>query len=256
MSALPMEQPPSGDHRGATSARRPRRVTPLRQLIPNRNWQLPDGDWTFPGGGESFSGDKGRRAPAISSARPAAPASSAGPAREFSAGSSVLALPPRPGATRPTVAEIRLAAAADEAWLANVAGARFATASDRAPDRAPAPGRRRPQAAAQATAQAAAQTGAAVHLTRRGRLVLALLAALVVAGLFVAGASAAQASGPAAAHAGDARVFVQPGDTLWSIAQRTRPGADPQTVMQDILQANHLGTASVTVGQRLWVPRQ
>jgi nucleoid-associated protein YgaU len=241
MSALPVEQPPSGDHRSTTPARRARRATPLRQLIPNRNWQLPDGDWTFPGGGESFSGDEGRRAPATSSARHT---SSAGPAREFAAGSSVLALPPRPGATRPSVAEIRLATAADEAWLANVAGARFAPA----PDRTPAPGQSRTQTRAQAEA--------IVRVTRRGRLVLALLAALVVAGLFVAGASAAQASGPSVAHAGDARVFVQPGDTLWSIAQHTRPDADPQTVVQDILQANHLATASVTVGQRLWVPRQ
>jgi nucleoid-associated protein YgaU len=237
MSALPEEQPPSGDHRATTPARRARRVTPLRQLIPNRNWQLPDGDWTFPGGGESFSGDQGRRAPAASSASRSSRASSAGAVREFAAGSSVLALPPRPGATRPTVAEIRLATAADEAWLANVAGARFAPAPDltQTPDQS--------------------RAGGSVRLTRRGRVVLALLAALVVAGLFVAGASAAQASGPAVAHPGDARVFVQPGDTLWSIAQRTRPGADPQTVVQDILHANHLATASITVGQRLWVPR-
>jgi len=61
---------------------------------------------------------------------------------------------------------------------------------------------------------------------------------------------------PAAAHAGDTRVFVQPGDTLWSIAQRTRPDADPQAVVQDILSDNHLSSAAVTVGQRLWVPRR
>jgi Tfp pilus assembly protein FimV len=78
---------------------------------------------------------------------------------------------------------------------------------------------------------------------------------VVVAGLVVAGATAAQASGPAAAHGGDSRVFVQPGDTLWSIAQRTDPGADPQAVMAGILRANHLPTSAVTVGQRLWVPR-
>jgi nucleoid-associated protein YgaU len=242
MSALPVEPPPSGDHRATTPPRRARRATPLRQLIPNRNWLLPDGDWTFPGGGEGFSGDEGRRAPAAS------PASPAGLARETATGSSVLALPPRPGATRPSVAEIRLATAADEAWLASVAGARFAPA----PDRAPAPGR----APERAPERAQARAGATVRLTRRGRLVLALLAALVVAGLFVAGASAAQASGPAVAHGGDARVFVQPGDTLWSIAQRIRPGADPQAIVQGILQANHLASATVTVGQRLWVPRR
>ena len=33
-----------------------------------------------------------------------------------------------------------------------------------------------------------------------------------------------------------ARSFVQPGDTLWSIAQRTDPGADPQAVVAGILE--------------------
>ena len=210
MSALPAEPPPSGDHHGTRttpSTRRVRRATPVRQLFPNRNERLPDGDWTFPGGGERFSGDEGD--------------------------GQLLALPPRPGATRPSVAEIRLAAAADEAWLATVAKARF--------EPAPPPGR--------------TQARPAVRLTRRGRVVLAVLAALVLAGLFVAGATAAQASTPAV-HAGDTRVFVQPGDTLWSIAQRTQPGADPQTVVQGILSANHLSSATVTVGQRLWVPRR
>jgi nucleoid-associated protein YgaU len=238
MSALPMEPPPSGDHRATTPIRRARRATPVRQLFPNRNWLLPDGDWTFPGGGESFSGDDGRRTPGT------------GPARD-SAGEPVsepaAALPPRPGASRPTIAELRLAAAADEAWLANVANARFAPT--------PEPATVTRATATRATSTAATAPGAhPVRLTRRGRLVLAILAALVVAGLFVAGATAAQASGPASPHGGDAQVFVQPGDTLWSIAHRTDPAADPQAVVQDILQANHLSTASVTVGQRLWVP--
>lgn len=225
MSALPVEQPPSGDHRATTPIRPARRATPVRQLSPNRNWMLPDGDWTFPGGGESFSGDDARPARATRL--------KAGP----SAKSGAVPLPPRPGASRPTAAEVRLAAAADEAWLANVVGARFPVPAAPAPAgtaRAPRPAR----------------------LTRRGRVVLAILAALVVAGLFVAGATAAQASGPAAAHGGDSRVFVQPGDTLWSIAHRADPGTDPQTVVQDILQANHLSTSTVTVGQRLEVPRR
>ena len=225
MSALPVEQPPSGDHhrtRAATSAWRARRATPVRQLFPNRNERLPDGDWTFPGGGERFSGDEGARA--------------MGARRDLA--STVLALPPRPGATRPSVAEMRLAAAADDAWLATVARARFMPAPAPAPVRALPPAR------------------PAIRLTRRGRVVLAILAALVLAGLFVAGATAAQASAPAAAHAAGTRVFVQPGDTLWSIAQRTHPHADPQAIVQDIMSANHLSSSSVTVGQRLWVPRQ
>jgi len=231
MSALPLEQPPSGDHRTTTPAHPPRRTVrraaPVRQLFPGRDARLPDGELTFPGGGRCFSGDEGRRAARASLTTRATTSWATAP---------VTALPPRPGASRPTVAELSLATAADEAWLATVAHARFA----------PAP----------ATAAATAVTPRpAARLTRRGRLVLAVLAALAVAGLVVAGATVAQASSPAAAHAGDTRVFVQPGDTLWSIAQRTDPGADPQSVVTGILHANHLPTAIVTIGQRLWVPR-
>src|SRR5208283_6196293 len=80
-----------------------------------------------------------------------------------------------------------------------------------------------------------------LRLTRRGRIVLAVLAVLVVCGLFVAGASAAQASGRAgpSAHGGPGaaeRVVVQPGDTLWSIAQSAAPNADARTIVQEILQ--------------------
>jgi len=97
-----------------------------------------------------------------------------------------------------------------------------------------------------------------LRLTRRGRIVLAVLAVIAVCGLFVAGGSAAQASGRTAAHGGPStaeQVVVQPGDTLWSIAQGADPNADARTVVQEILQANRLTTASITAGQRLWVPR-
>jgi len=104
-----------------------------------------------------------------------------------------------------------------------------------------------------------------LRLTRRGRIVLAVLVVLTVCGLFVAGASAAQASGPTAAHGtpgaahgvpGAAEhVIVEPGDSLWSIAQSADPNADARAIVQEILQANRLGTANVTAGQRLWVPR-
>jgi nucleoid-associated protein YgaU len=232
MSALPIEQPPSGDYRTTTPHRTVRRAAPVRQLFPHRDARRSDEDLTFPGGGDSFSGDEGRP---VSSGNPGSSRTAVATLVEL----AVTALPPRPGASRPTAAELSLATAADEDWLASVAGATFAPAPAVAPVETPAPW--------------------SLRLTRRGRLVLVIAAALAVAGvvtgLVVAGASAAQASGPAAAHGGDARVFVQPGDTLWSIAQRTDPRADPQTIVTGIMQANHLSTAAVTVGQRIWVPR-
>jgi nucleoid-associated protein YgaU len=104
---------------------------------------------------------------------------------------------------------------------------------------------------------AAARRG--LRLTRRGRVVVAVTATLVAGGLCVAGATAAQAtSGAASAHgaAGAAeQVVVRPGDTLWSIAKSADPGADTQTIVQQMLQVNRLAGAHIAPGQHLWVPR-
>jgi hypothetical protein len=110
----------------------------------------------------------------------------------------------------------------------------------------------RPMPAGRAVGSAAARR---LRLTRRGQIVVAILAVLAACGLFVAGASAAQASGPAPAHGRAVQVIVQPGDTLWSIAQGADPNADARAIVQQILQANRLAGPNITVGQRLWVPR-
>jgi Tfp pilus assembly protein FimV len=98
-----------------------------------------------------------------------------------------------------------------------------------------------------------------VRLTRRGRVVVAVLAAMVAAGLCVAGASAAQATSgsapPRAAAGGAGLVVVQPGDTLWSIAKSADPGADTRTIVQEMLQLNRLAGPDIAPGQRLRVPR-
>ncbi len=51
------------------------------------------------------------------------------------------------------------------------------------------------------------------------------------------------------------KIVVQPGQTLWSIASRAEPSADPRTVIQEIMTANALAGPTVTAGQLLWVPR-
>ncbi len=50
-------------------------------------------------------------------------------------------------------------------------------------------------------------------------------------------------------------VTVQPGDNIWSIAQR-RAGkdADMQSVVDDIIAVNNIGASGVTPGQRLRIP--
>lgn len=49
-------------------------------------------------------------------------------------------------------------------------------------------------------------------------------------------------------------VVVQPGDTLWSVAQRVDPGADPRAVIDRIKELNGLQGDTVVVGVVLQVP--
>ena len=47
---------------------------------------------------------------------------------------------------------------------------------------------------------------------------------------------------------------VQPGDTLWRIATRVAPGADPRPVIDDLAQANGLQAGSLVPGQVIRLP--
>jgi hypothetical protein len=96
-----------------------------------------------------------------------------------------------------------------------------------------------------------------LRLTRRGRVVLAGLAALVIGGISMVAAGAAQASshpGPAG-RAGIVQVTVRPGDSLWTIAERNDPDADTRVVIGEIQQFNSISGSVVMPGQALWVPR-
>jgi Tfp pilus assembly protein FimV len=81
-------------------------------------------------------------------------------------------------------------------------------------------------------------------------------AAVVLIWLAAAGGAAASDHGlpSRAVYRGLTQVVVQPGQTLWSIASAAEPSADPRLVIQQIVQANALGGATVHVGQLLWVP--
>src|ERR1022692_3172794 len=101
-----------------------------------------------------------------------------------------------------------------------------------------------------------------IRLTRRGRVVvavLAVLAAVVVACLaWLVVANRAQASSQVQRQSRDpgmTRVVVQPGATLWSIAVRMDPGADPRAVIQQVMNTNALNSPAIQAGQVLWVPR-
>ena len=115
-----------------------------------------------------------------------------------------------------------------------------------------------PAPPAAAPAAVAPLTPAPRRLTRRGRIVVAVMAVLLAAGLSLVVAGAAQATGrpasPRGTGSGLIRVVVRPGQSLWSVAENADPNADPRLVIQQIAQLNALTTDIVMAGQRLWVP--
>ena len=126
-----------------------------------------------------------------------------------------------------------------------------------------AAGRIRPQAGLVCQDAARGRRPAPVRLTRRGRFVVGLLAGLAIASaaalIWLAATGQAQAASkmapvPAGGH-GMLRVVVRPGQTLWSIAEKADPAADPRMVIQQIVDDNALSGTSVNAGQVLWVPR-
>ena len=98
-----------------------------------------------------------------------------------------------------------------------------------------------------------------LRLTRRGRIVVAVAAALVLAALSLVIAGAAQATNhPVSARTAQqnlAQVTVHPGQSLWSVAESADPNADTRVVIQQIIELNSLTGNAVFAGQRLWVPR-
>jgi LysM repeat protein len=101
-----------------------------------------------------------------------------------------------------------------------------------------------------------------VRLTRRGRIVVTALSALIIGLLSVTLATTAQATrsvaGAAGARTADryvARIVVRPGQSLWAVAEAYDPNADTRLVIADIEQMNSLVSDQLQPGQTLWVPR-
>jgi LysM domain len=99
-----------------------------------------------------------------------------------------------------------------------------------------------------------------LRLTRRGRVVIAVAAAILVVAVSLIAAGEVQAadrpaSPPRVAEQNLAHVVVRPGQSLWSVAERADPGADTRQVIQQIVELNGLTGDAVVAGQLLWVPR-
>ncbi|OJX68410.1 MAG: hypothetical protein BGO95_02740 [Micrococcales bacterium 73-13] len=94
-----------------------------------------------------------------------------------------------------------------------------------------------------------------VRLTSRGRTVLLLLIGLPIAlWLLLAQLNGGAATGSLDSGAPVPVVVVQPGESLWAIAERVAPSADPRDVIAAIVAFNHLGTADVMAGQQIGIP--
>ena len=102
----------------------------------------------------------------------------------------------------------------------------------------------------------ASSSPARLRLTRRGRVVLTtvlavpLIAGTVFAGLNGGGAIASRD----AATVQFATVTIQPGESLWDVAERVAPTADPRDAVRRIMDLNRLQSAVVQPGQRLALP--
>jgi len=98
------------------------------------------------------------------------------------------------------------------------------------------------------------RAAAPVRMTRRGRLVvLALLFGLLL-GIVVVAMAPATATNDRGDSVVAGRVTVQPGDTLWAIADRVRPDADPRATITRIKDMNGLTSGAAQAGQVLLVP--
>jgi hypothetical protein len=100
---------------------------------------------------------------------------------------------------------------------------------------------------------------APLRLTRRGRVVVAMAAALLVTmvSLLLAGVAQATIDGPSprAGRENLVQVIVRPGQSLWSVAESADPDQDTRAVIQQIIDLNSLNGDTVFAGQQLWVPR-
>ena len=95
---------------------------------------------------------------------------------------------------------------------------------------------------------------APVRLTVRGRAVI-IMAVLVALLLIAVGWVATSAiASDSASNASTTEWVVQPGESLWQIAEEATPTADPRDTVFVIMELNGLDSSTVTAGQTLRIP--
>src|SRR3989337_607359 len=88
---------------------------------------------------------------------------------------------------------------------------------------------------------------------RRRRLVTVMAALGLAAVLTGSVANAVGVAGSAEAE-GTRNYVVRPGETLWAMATRFAPGADPRVVVDAIASANGVEPGALVPGQQLSIP--
>jgi LysM repeat protein len=97
-----------------------------------------------------------------------------------------------------------------------------------------------------------------LHLTRRGKLVIATLifillaVCLTIVGNHLAGREAVATENQLAETY--QQIVVQPGDTLWGIAVRASQQTDHNETLDRIVAYNDLESSELEVGQTLYIP--
>ncbi|WP_322761699.1 LysM peptidoglycan-binding domain-containing protein [Frankia sp. Cr2] len=92
-----------------------------------------------------------------------------------------------------------------------------------------------------------------LRLTRRGRLVLIVLVAVVFC-LILSVARVTSLAAPRGAGASSRVHVVQPGETLWGIARVLAPEGDTRVIVARLAGMNQLATIDLVPGQTLRLP--
>jgi Na+-transporting methylmalonyl-CoA/oxaloacetate decarboxylase gamma subunit len=123
----------------------------------------------------------------------------------------------------------------------------------------PAGERMNPQQTWSIPARVPTRVPAHVRLTRRGRAVVLLVLVTLLMAAFslgrVGSEAAAGGSADTAPAAPQAQTVVHAGETLWAVAKRIAPDADPRSTVYRLRQVNDLPGSQVRAGQLLLLPR-
>jgi len=93
-----------------------------------------------------------------------------------------------------------------------------------------------------------------VRLTRRGRVVVVMLALMAVLAVGIVVAAGSVATDEAGTPEPTAVVMVGPGDTLWDIASAAADDGNVASMIARISKLNALDSGMLVSGQRLLIP--